>query len=188
MGLADTIPEEEEEDQNIDTEQNTRVEQKKSLLAHAYSTKADDNYKDISDWEMTQEEVEMVFSMTSPKYGSGDLNDAIDSLPFVASYEEFWNRAALAVAHMLAPSPRFQIREFAEENFDVEPRGATEALELFHISAGDIAVYLQAQLEENPSMARDLRDALNDMDIPEEESEEDEGSDEEQAEPAEADD
>lgn len=175
MGLADDLGIEEEQDEQ--TTSSSGEKQHKSLIANTYSTKTLTDRKDISDWRLNEQQVRLAFGCTSPRHGSGGLKKFLDGLR-AGGHEEWYSELQVALAHMVVESPYATITEF--EELDIEPRGAVPVLELLSISAGDIAAYLQSEMEENPEMVRQLRDALNDMDIPDEQ--------EEEPEPAEADD
>lgn len=175
MGLADDLGIEEEQDEQ--TRSNGSEKQHKSLVANTYSTKSLNDRKDISDWRLDEKAVRLAFGATSPRHGSGGLKKFLDGLR-AGGHEEWYSELQCALAHMVVESPYANIHEF--EELGIEPEGSVPVMELLNIDSGDIADYLQSQMGDNPEMARQLRDALNDMDIPEEEEDEEE--------PAEADD
>jgi len=169
-------------------------EQKKSLVANLYNNAGQDDpdpYKQL-DWEMpdrgeelTLEEAMLVsYQFIAPRSdGSAIVQSTLNDYS-EGGHEEWYATLQLKLAHIFG-DVGVQIPEF--ERRDIEPQGAPPMLEFLGIDADDIIDYLS----QNPEMASDvyqrLQQAAEDDDSEEEEAESDESEETEQ-EPAEADD
>lgn len=168
MGLDDTIPETaepEETPSDVD-------EQRKSLVANTYSTSSDSNYKDITGWGMSEEEIQLAHQLSAPRQGSAAVQDALDGL-YPGGHEEFYSRLQVALGHVFGRSR--QIREFQEQ--EVEPQGSVPVLELLAIDGEDISEYLSesddvevtaeqvaAILDSHPDVAAQVFERMQEVD------------------------
>ena len=162
-------------------EQTQTSSQSKSLLANTYSNRgiSGDSYKDLSDWEtLTDDEIELAYLLTAPNgRGSAVVQETLDD--YGAGYEEWFQRLVINLAHIFGEAG-VHIPEFEER--DTDPRGATPMLDFFGVAEDDIIDYLAA------AQAGDVETDVDPMNVLERLQQAAEAADDEETEPAEADD
>lgn len=153
--------EEESDDQRSSNETGLH-EQKKTLIAHSYSTTYDDKYSDLDDWGLSQEQVRMLHKMYSTSTGSGALKGIVSALTESGDHEEFYNELQLAIAHAVYPLGQLDdFKEMAEfEEYDIEPQGSIPVMEFFQLDSDDIIQYLDSR-EDEGEMAEEVYEQLH---------------------------
>jgi hypothetical protein len=153
------------------------ADQKKSLIANVYSTDADDNYKDLSDWEDFDE---MAYHLTKQ---DGLLRSTLKDITPSGSHEEWYCQLQVKLGHYIGDIVE---REMPDGS---EPEGAVPLLDFLAIDAGDILEYLETDEEVRETVVQAIAQTEMGQEAVREHLDEEEESDEEEQEAeAEADD
>lgn len=160
------------------------VEQKKSLISNVYSTDADDNYKDLSDWEDFDE---MAYLVTKQ---NGLLRDVLKDITPSGTHEEWYCQFQVKLAHYIGDIVGRDLPQ------NTEAEGPVPLLDFLAIDANDILTYMESDEEIAEEVIQTVaqtemgQEAVrNELGLDEEEDEEEEETEQEAEEPeAEADD
>lgn len=131
------------DEENSDSEQSdvTTTTQKQSLIAKTFSTKTESDRKDISDWTLDDELVQLAYSLTSPSApGSPGVRDSIRKILPHNDHMEWYSVLQIALGHAFAAGDHFTVEELQG---DSRPDyGMVPVLSLTAVEASDIIDYI----------------------------------------------
>lgn len=154
-----------------DEEDMSDADQAKSLIANVYSTDADDNYKDLSDWEDFDP---LAYQLTKQ---DGLLRSTLKDITASGSHEEWYCQLQVKLGHYIGDIVE---REMPDGS---EPEGAVPLLDFLAIDATDILEYMEddeeirtqvMQVVARSDEGQELFREEMDLEEPDEEAEEDE--------------